>query len=167
MCTLWAARQTRCANPGYCPMFITTLDEWRYMYSRGKKKTCWRAENLYRKDKSTENRQNYKNCCEIVEDWIQRAKLGYLHDSNDWRLWTGSENSYFKQSICSLVEESHHPFQITIVFILWYRYSTNISFKKKNEYKINTSGYGINNSRTELPPIGHFAQTIFIKIVEL
>ena len=42
------------------------------------KKTCQRAGNLYRKDKSTENRQNYKKCCEIVKDRIQRAKETYF-----------------------------------------------------------------------------------------
>ena len=56
------------------------------------KKTCWRAENLYRKDKSTENKQNYKNCCEIVKDRIQRARD--LFHSQYWRLWERSEKLF-------------------------------------------------------------------------
>ena len=37
-----------------------------------------RAANLHRKDKSTGNRQSYKNYCEIVKDRIQRGKETYF-----------------------------------------------------------------------------------------
>ena len=37
-----------------------------------------KAEILYRKDNSVEHRWEYKRCCEVVNDWIQKSKETYF-----------------------------------------------------------------------------------------
>ena len=37
-----------------------------------------KAEILYRKDNSVEHKREYKRCCEVVNDWIQKSKETYF-----------------------------------------------------------------------------------------